>query len=100
MDLSLMIAMLLVTTPSAVVLLVCMGVGGLLCPISSRAWHASMASRKLMKRAPSSSSTADYMKILIISEKLMTALLSGGSAASLDMKKWPPALLLDFYLKR
>ena len=66
MDLSLLIAMLLVTMPSDVVLSVCIRVGGCLCPISSRAWHASMASRKLMKRAPSSSSTADYMTALII----------------------------------
>ena len=100
MDLSLLIAMLLVTMPSDVVLSVCIRVGGCLCPISSRAWHASMASRKLMKRGPSSSFIAYCMTTSMILAKVMTALLYVGSAESLYMKKWPPALLLDFYLKR
>ena len=39
-DLSRLLAMLLVTTPGAVVLSVCIGVGGCLCPIFSNVWRA------------------------------------------------------------
>ena len=37
-----------VTTPSAVMLLVCIGVGGCRCPISLSVWWEGMALRKLM----------------------------------------------------
>ena len=66
MDLSLLIAMVLVKTPAAVVLLVCILVGGCLCLIYSWAWHSGMAFRKLMNRSPSSSSAADDMTKLMV----------------------------------
>ena len=66
MDLSLLIAMLLVKTPTDVVLLVYIVVGGCLCPIYSWAWHSGMALRQLMNRSPSSSSAADDMTDLMI----------------------------------
>ena len=80
MDSSRLLAILFVTTPSDVVLSVCMGVGGCLCPISSRAWRAGIASRQLMKRAPSSASAADDMTAFIICATVRTAPLFGGSA--------------------
>ena len=59
MDLSSLLAMLLVTTPRAVVFSVCIGVGGCLCPNISNAWRAGIASCQLMNRAPSSASAAE-----------------------------------------
>ena len=93
MDLSLLIAMLLVTTPSDVVLLVCIGVDGYLCPISSRSWRSGKDLRKWMNRAPSSDSSADDMTALMILSMVMTAPLFVGSVASLDMKN---GLLVGF----
>ena len=66
MDLSLLLVMLLVTTPSDVVLLVCIGVDGYLCPISSRSWCSGKDLRKWMNRDPSSDSSADDMTALMI----------------------------------
>ena len=60
-DLSCLIAMLLVKTRSAVVLSVCIGMGGGLWPIFSNAWRAGIASLRLMKRDPNSASAAEYM---------------------------------------
>ena len=59
MDFRRLLAMLLVTTPSSVVLSVCIGVGGCLWPISSSLWHARIDSRRLMKMAPSLASAAE-----------------------------------------
>ena len=84
MDFSHFLAILFVTTPSAVVLSVCMVVGGCLCPISSRAWRAGIASRQLMKRAPSLTSAANDMTAFIICATARTAPLFGGSAELLD----------------
>ena len=97
MDFRCLLAMLLVTTPSAVVLLVCICVGGCLWPISSSVWRAGMASRQLMKRATSSASNAEDMTALIIFAMVMTTSLFCGMAELLDMKKCPPSLLCDFF---
>ena len=64
--LSLLLAILLVTTPSAVVLSVCIGVGGCLCIVSLRSWRTGMDSPQLTKRDPSSASSADDMIDLMI----------------------------------
>ena len=86
-DLSRLLAILLVITPRAVVLSVCIGVEVCLCPIISNAWRAWIASRKLMNRAPRSASAAEDMTVLMILEILMTSPLFDGMAASSDMKK-------------
>ncbi len=85
--------MLLFTTQSAVVLSVCIGVGGCLCPRNSRACWAGMASLQLMQSAPISASAVDDMTALMICEILRMAPLLLGIASSFDMKKCPPALL-------
>ena len=51
----------LFTTPSAGVLSVCIGVGGCLCPKYSSVFRAGVASRQLIKRAPTSASAVDGM---------------------------------------
>ena len=57
---------------------VCMGVGGCLCPISSRTIRAGIAPLQLMKSAQSSASVAKYITALIICDMVMTAPLLGG----------------------
>ena len=93
MYLSLLLEMLFVTKTSAVLLSISIVFGGCLWPISSRAWSSGMALRKLMKRAPSSASSADDMTALMILSMVMTAPLFVGSVASLDMKN---GLLVGF----
>ena len=100
MDFRHFLAMLLVTTGSAVVLSYCIGVGGYLWTISSSAWRSGMDSQKLMKRAPSSASAAEDMTVLIICAMMMTAPLFGVTTELLDMKKCPPALLCAFFRER
>ena len=95
-DLSLLLAMLLVTTPRAVVLLVCIGVGGCLWPMVSNTWRAGIDSMQLMKRDPNSASYAEDMTTFMICEIVRTDPLFDGTAESSDMKKCPPALLLAF----
>ena len=65
-----------------------------MCPISERAWQDGMASRQLMKRALSYASAAEDMTDLMILATVKTDPLLGGYAVLLEMKKWPPALLL------
>ena len=65
-DLSRLLAILLVTTPSAVVLSVCIWVSGCLWPIVSNARSAGIAYLQLMKRAPNSASAADDMNAFMI----------------------------------
>ena len=100
MDFWCLLAILLVTTPSTVVLSVFIGVGGCLWPNYSSAWLAGMDSRQLTKRVPSSASAAEDITALIICEMMMTAPLFGGMAEFLDMKKCPPALLCAFVSDR
>ena len=95
MDLSLLIAMLLVKTPSAVVLLVFIVVWGCLCPIYLWAWHSGMALHKFMNRATSSSSAADDMTDLMILAMVMMAPLFRGSVESFEVKN---CLLLCFLI--
>ena len=57
---------LLFTTSSSVVLSVCIGVGGSVCPKYSSVFCAGMASQQLMKRAPISAPAADAMTVLMI----------------------------------
>ena len=96
MDFSHLLAIFLLTTPKAVVLLVCIGVGGWLCPMISSACRAGIASLQFMKRAPSLASAAEDITALMIWDKVSVAPLFDGMASSLDMKKCPPALLLTF----
>ena len=100
MDLNSLLAMLIVTTPKAVVLSVCIGLGGCMFPIIFNAWRSGIASRKLTNRAPRLASAAEDMKVLMIWEIVMTAPLFDGIAAPSDMKKFPPALLLAFVSER
>ena len=92
--------MLLVTTPYAVVLSVCIGVGGCMCPISSRDWYAEMASLQLMNSATSSASVADDMNALMILTIDNTSTLLGGNTVLFDIKKFPPARFLDLFSER
>ena len=100
MDFRSLLEMLLVTTPSAVVLSVCIGVGNCLWPIYSSAWRARMASQQLMKREPSLASAAEDMTALIIFAVATTAPLLCGMAELLDMRKCPPSLLHFFSSNR
>ena len=86
MELSRLLAMLLVTTTREVVLLVCIGVRGCLCPIISNAWRDGIASQQLMNMAPSSASAEGDMTALTIWEIVMTAQCFDGMDASSDMK--------------
>ena len=95
-NLSPLLEMLLVTTTSAEVLSVCIGVDGCLWPIASNAWRAGIAFLQFMKRAPNSASVAEDMTAFMICEMVRTDPLFGGTAESSDMKKCPPALLLAF----
>ena len=95
-DLSLLLTILLVITPCAVVLSICIGVGGFFPPISPRAWRVGMASLQLMNSAPSLASAADDMTALIILATVNTDPLLGGTYVLLDIKKFPPAMLLAF----
>ena len=79
-DLSCLLAMLLVTTPSEVVLSVCIVVGGCLWPIVSNALRAGIASLQLMKRDPNSASAAEEMTAFMICEMVRTDPLFGGTA--------------------
>ena len=90
---------LLVTTPCVVVLSVCVGVSGCVCPISSRAWSDGMDYLQFMNISPSSASAYDYMTSLMILAIVNTAPLLGGNAVFLH-EKCPPALLLNFVSER
>ena len=96
MDFSRLLEIFLLTTPKAVVLSVCAGVGGCLCPMILSACRAGIASLQLMKWDPSLASAAEDITDLMIWETVRTAPLFDGIASSLDMKKCPPALLLAF----
>ena len=79
-----------------VVFSVCIGVGGCVCPISSRACCAGMDYLKLMKSAPSSASSTDDMTALITLYIVNTAPFLGDNTVLFNMKKFPSALLMDF----
>ena len=96
MDFIRLLAIFVLTTPNAVVLLVCIGVGGCLYPIISSACCAGIAYLQFMKRDTSSASAAEDITDLMIREKGRMEPLFAGMSSSLDMKKCPPALLLAF----
>ena len=93
MDFCLCGAMMLLMNPSAVLVLVCIGMVGCGCPVAMSAWRAGMASLQLMYRLPSSASAADDMTDLMICVTVRTAPLLGGSVEFSKRKKWPPARL-------
>ena len=83
-------------TLSAIELSVCNGVGGCLCPISTRIILMYTASRVMMYSAPNSASVADDMTCFIMCAILSMAPLLGGLSVSCDRKNWPPARLRAF----
>ncbi len=84
---------LLFITASAIALSVCSGVGGCLCPNSSRMILMYTASHAMMYGPESSALVADDMTFLMMCAIFNTAPLFGGMVVSLDKKKCPPALL-------
>ena len=84
---------LLLTTPNAVVLSVCIGVGGCLCPMNSRMCHAGTASWQFKYSAPTLALAADDSTALIICNIVNTAPLLVGVSTLFDMNKCPLALL-------
>ncbi len=85
--------MLLLAIHIAVLLSICIGVLGYLCPISCSVFLQGTASWALINIAPSSASAADDMTALMIWAVLSTAPLLAGSSSFSERKKWPPALL-------
>ena len=92
--------MLLLATPMAVLLSICIGVLGCSCPISCSVFLQGTASRVLLNIAPSSTSAADDMTALMIWAVLSIAPLLAGSSLFSERKKWPPALLCALGLLR
>ena len=74
----------LLVTASTIALLVCTGVGGCLCPISSRMIRMYIALQAIMYSALSSASVADVITCLIMCAMMSTALLLGGIVVLLD----------------
>ena len=72
-------------TASAVVLSVCIGVGGWRCPISSNVMRMGIASLALIYNAPISASAADVITDLMICAMFKTAPLFGGNCVLFDM---------------
>ena len=89
-----------VTNPNYVVLSVCIGVGGCLWPISSTAVRTGIACRELIHSAPISASAAKIITFIIICAMFNNAPLFAGFVVLSYMKKFPPAVLLDFGLVR
>ena len=81
-------------TASDIALSVCNGVGGCLCPISSKIILIYTASRA--QSAASSDSSAGVMARLIICAMLRIVPLFFGIVSSLDKKDCSPARLLAF----
>jgi hypothetical protein len=87
-------------TALAIELSVCSGVGGCLCPISSRMILMYTASLAIMYNPAHSTSVAEDITCLIMWAIFSTALLFGGIGVSLDKKKYPPAQLFALGLLR
>ncbi len=87
---------LLVSRTCAVLLSVCIGVGGWGWLSSLSVWRMEMAVFALMKRAPSSASAADDMTARIICEMLRTAPLFVGMLSAPAINMCPPARLRAF----
>ena len=80
-------------TASAMTLSVCSGVGGCLCPKSSRMILMYTASCAIMYNPASSASVADDITFLMMCAIFSTAPLFGGMGVSLERKKCHPARL-------
>ncbi len=78
-------------TASAIELSVCSGVGGCLCPNSSRMILMYTASLAIMYSPADSTSVAEDIMCLIMWAMFSTTPLFGGIGVSLDRKKCPPA---------
>ncbi len=87
---------LLVSRSFAVLLSVCIGVGGWGWLSSSSMWHIETAVFALIKRAPSSTYAADAMTARIICKILRTAPLFVGMLSLPAMNMCPPARLRAF----
>ena len=74
-------------TASAIVLSICNGVGGCLCPIYSSTILMYDASRVMMYSTTSSASVADFVACLIMWAMLIIMSLFCGIVALLDKKK-------------
>ena len=88
--------MVLLTIPTAVVLSMCIGIGGCGWPNSWRMIRMIFASCALRKRAPSSASAADAATILRIVQLTRMApfnQIGESSRGSVPRKKYPPARL-------
>ena len=81
-DFNSLLTILSLTMPRAVILSICIGVGGCLCPISYSLILAGTASQKLINSVQSSASAADDIRALMIIEIVVTAPLFGGSVDS------------------
>ena len=88
------------TTPKAVVLSICTGVGDCLCYIYSSVCRCVTASWKLMSSAPNSASDTEDMNVLIFCVIVRTTPLLDGFAALTDMQKCSLALLRALVSKR
>ena len=75
---------LLLITPSAVELSICIGVGSWGCPISPSMFLRYTASFALMNSAPSSALAAEDMTAFIIWAMLSMAPLLGGNFSSVE----------------
>ena len=84
------------TTASSIELSVCNGVGGCLCPISSKMVLMYTASLSIMYNATNYDSVADDMTCFIMCNMLRNDLLFCGMVEPLDREKWLPALLRAF----
>jgi hypothetical protein len=89
---------LLVSRSCAVLLSVCIGVGGWGWPSSLSVWCMETAVFALMKRAPSSASAANDMTARIICEMLWTAPLFVGMSSLPAINMCLPARLRAFGL--
>ncbi len=87
---------LLVSRSVEVLLSVCIGVGGWGRLSSSSVWCMETAVFALMKRAPSSSSSADYMTAHIMCKILRTAQLFVGMLSLPAINMCPPTWLRAF----
>ncbi len=88
---------LLLITPSAVVLLVWIGVRGCRWPILVSICQRYTASFAFKNSAPSSASAAEDITAFMIVAFVMIAPLLGGSWSLFDRKKCPPARLQVFF---
>ncbi len=91
---------LLVSRSFAVLLSVCIGVGGWGWPSSSSVWHIETAVFALIKRAPSSAYAVDDMTAHIICKILRTTPLFVGMLSLPAINMCPPARLHVFGLDK